>query len=90
MLSVASIVYKALAEASQPIRAKDIHRACEDELGNLSCLVPAVAESRITGRIFIATALGDPGVDSLLVITARVRDTRAMSSPWPARTSRRL
>jgi len=36
MPSVASIVYKVITEATNPIRAKDIHRACEDELG---CLV---------------------------------------------------
>jgi hypothetical protein len=33
MPSVASIVYKVITEATNPIRAKDIHRACEDELG---------------------------------------------------------
>ena len=31
--SVASTVYKILSEATTPIRAKDIHRACEEELG---------------------------------------------------------
>jgi hypothetical protein len=31
--SVASIVYKVISEAANPMRAKDIHRACEDELG---------------------------------------------------------
>jgi hypothetical protein len=36
MASVASIVYKVITEATNPMRAKDIHRACEDELG---CLV---------------------------------------------------
>ncbi len=31
--SVASVVYKVIFEATAPMRAKDIHRACEDELG---------------------------------------------------------
>jgi len=31
--SVASIVYTVISEATTPMRAKDIHRACEDELG---------------------------------------------------------
>jgi len=30
--SVASTVYKVISEATKPMRAKDIHRACEDEL----------------------------------------------------------
>jgi len=30
--SVASTVYKIISEATKPKRAKDIHRACEDEL----------------------------------------------------------
>ena len=30
--SVAYIVYKVISEAAKPMRAKDIHRACEDEL----------------------------------------------------------
>lgn len=31
--SVASTVYKIVSEAPTPMRAKDIHRACENELG---------------------------------------------------------
>jgi hypothetical protein len=31
--SVASIVYKVISEAATPMRAKEIHRACEVELG---------------------------------------------------------
>jgi hypothetical protein len=31
--SVASIVYKVISETANPMRTKDIHRACEDELG---------------------------------------------------------
>lgn len=33
-ITVASIVYKTLADATQPMRAKQIHTACEDELGH--------------------------------------------------------
>ena len=33
MSPVASIVYKILSEMTTPMRTKDIHRACEDELG---------------------------------------------------------